>query len=254
MAGAGTIYVYGVVPAGASISLPADGVAGAATRLVESDGLAAVVSNVPTERLRVRRADLTAHLRALEQVFEQTTILPCRFGTVLASEEAVRAELLDARRDELRDLLEAVAGRAQVNVKAAYDEAEVMREVVAAEPEIARTSERARQLGDAAYFENIRLGELVAGRLSARRSVDADRLYARLVPFAADVVVDPVEGDELLVLKASFLVDRTLLERFDAELESVAEQEGPVLRFESFGPLPPTAFVSLGEEAVRSGS
>jgi hypothetical protein len=244
----GPIYVYGVVETGASISLPTDGVASAATRLVESNGLAAVVSSVPAERLRVRRSDLHAHLRCLEEVFDQTTVLPCRFGTVLPSEEDVRQRLLDARRDELHGLLEMLAGRAQMNVKALYDEPEVLREVVASEPEIARVRERARRLGNAGYYENIRLGELVNSRLSARRHEDAERIYARLAPLARDVVADARDADALLVLKASLDVERKLLDRFDAELESLAEQEGPTIRFELIGPLPPTAFVSLAQE------
>ena len=248
MIGDEPIYVYGVVSTGASISLPADGVASAAPRLIESNGLAALVSSVPTERLRVRRKDLHAHLRALEEVFEQTTVLPCRFGTVLPSEDDVRRHLLDARREELYGLLEALAGRAQMNVKASYDEPEVLREVLASEPGIASARERAKKLGDAGYYENIRLGELVTASLSARRSDDAERIHARLAPLATDVVADARDAEALLVLKASFLVERTLLERFDAELESLAKQEAPTIRFELVGPLPPTAFVSLGQE------
>jgi hypothetical protein len=248
MIGDEPIYVYGVVSTSASISLPADGVASAAPRLVESDGLAALVSTVPTERLRVRRKDLHAHLRALEQVFEQTTVLPCRFGTVLPSEDDVRRHLLDARRDELHGLLEALAGRAQMNVNASYDEPEVLREVVASEPRIAQASERTKKLGDAAYYESIRLGELVTARLSTRRSDDAERIHVRLARLATEVVADERDTDALLVLKESFLVERKLLDRFDAELELLAKEEAPTIRFELFGPLPPTAFVSLGQE------
>lgn len=247
MTGEGPIYLYGVVSTDAAISLPAEGVANAATRKIELNGLTAIVSSVPTERLRVRRSDLHAHLRALEEVFGQTTVLPCRFGTVLPSEEDVRHHLLEARRDELQGLLEALAGRAQMNVKATYDEPEVLREVVAAEPRIARARERTRDLGHAAYYENIRLGELVTTKLADRRSADAERIHGRLAPLAADVVVDP--GDAaLLIVKASFLVERKRLDRFDTELESVANEEAPTIRFEVLGPLPPTAFVSLAQE------
>jgi gas vesicle protein GvpL/GvpF len=203
---------------------------------------------VPEERLRVRRKDLHAHLRTLEEVFEQTTVLPCRFGTVLASEEDVRQHLLEARREELRGLLERVDGHAQLNVKAVYDETEVLREVVASDPSIAGASARARGLGDAAYFENINLGEQVAARLAGRRADDAERIHARLAPLAKDVVVDTDDGDPLLVLKASFLVARKQVDRFDRELESVTQQEAPTIRFELVGPLPPTAFVSLAQE------
>jgi hypothetical protein len=223
-------------------------VASQGTRLVESNGLAALVSSVPAERLRVRRSDLHAHLRALEKLFEQTTVLPCRFGTVLASEDDVRLHLLDARREELHGLLERVQGHAQLNVKAVYDEPEVLREVAAGDPRIAGASERARGLGDAGYFENIQLGELIAARLEGRRADDAERIHARLAALASDVVVDTGDGDPLLVLKAFFLVERGLVERFDRELESLAQEEAPAIRFELVGPLPPTAFVSLGQE------
>lgn len=248
MAGEGPIYVYGVVSSGESISLPRDGVASAAPRLVESDGLAAIVSSVPAERLRVRRNDLTAHLRALEQVFEQTTVLPCGFGTVMASEEDLRRHLLEARRDELHRLLDDLEGHVQLNVKAVYDEPEMLGQLVASDPGIARARERARELGDAAYYANIQLGELVTARLAARRREDAQRIHAWLAARAKDVVVDEKDADALLVLKASFLVERKRLDRFDAALESLAEDEGPAIRFELVGPLPPAAFVSLGPE------
>jgi hypothetical protein len=249
MIGEGPIYVYGVVDSGASITLPRDGVASATPRLIESDGLAALVSSVPTARLRVRRADLHAHLRALEQVFDQTTVLPCRFGTVLPSEDDVRQHLLDARREELRGLLDRLAGSAQMNVKAAYDEPEVLRQLVASDPEVARARDRARKLGEAAYYENIRLGELVNAQLAARRAEDAERIYARVAPLAADAVVDTQAADALLVLKASFLVERKRLDHFDGELESLAKHEAPAIGFELVGPLPPTAFVALAQEA-----
>jgi Gas vesicle synthesis protein GvpL/GvpF len=88
----------------------------------------------------------------------------------------------------------------------------------------------------------------VTAQLSARRSDDAERIHARLAPFATEVVADARDAEPLLVLKASFLVERKLLDRFDAELESLAKQEAPTIRFELVGPLPPTAFVSLEQE------
>jgi Gas vesicle synthesis protein GvpL/GvpF len=248
MTGEGPIYVYGVVSTTPSLTVPEEGVTNAATRVVESDGLAAVVSTVPGERLRVRRRDLDAHLHAVEQLFEQTTVLPCRFGTVLDSEEDVRRHLLEARRDELQGLLESLDGRVQMNVKAEYDEPEVLREIVASNPSISRLRERVKGLGDAAYYESIRLGELITEQLSIRRGVDAERIYARLASLATDVVSDEDDTPALLVLKASFLVERKRLDGFDKELEAMAKQDAPTMRYEAFGPLPPTAFVSLGRE------
>jgi hypothetical protein len=181
----------------------------------------------------------------LEEAFEAGTIVPCAFGTLLPSKEAVRRDLLDARRDELLDTLRRLEGLVQLNVRVLYDEDELLREVVSNEPEVARLRDQTRKLGDAGYYERIRLGELVAAAVAARRERDANALYDRLAPLAADIASD--EPGEGVALKASFLVERGALKAFDRELGAVAREHARRLVVESIGPLPPTAFA--GTEA-----
>lgn len=231
------VYVYGVVAADADAG-GAEGVSGAPVATVASGRLAALVSRLPEEGLRMRRRDLQAHLAVLERAFERTTVVPCRFGMVLPDEDAVRRELLDARRDELARALERLEGCVQLNVRVDFDEEEVLREIVVADREIAALRRRTQELGDAGHFARIRLGELVAAAVAARRRSDAERVLAALRAAAADVVLD--EAGDLRVLKASFLVRDT--RRFEGVLEDLARAEAPQLRFESIGPLPPTAF------------
>lgn len=201
-----------------------------------------MTSELAEERLRVRRRDLLSHLRVLETVFAEATIVPCAFGMVMPSREAVE-NLLTARRADLLALLERLEGRVQLNVSAVYDEEAVLREIVQNEPAIARQRAQTRALGDAGHFASIRLGELVAAALEARRAADSGRLLDRLAAESEDVTVEPA-GDTT-VLKASFLVARDRRKRFDAALDALAAAEAPRLSFESIGPLPPTAFASL---------
>jgi hypothetical protein len=233
--------VYGVVHAGAARPLALEGVADRPVATIEADGLAALTSELDG-RLRVRRRDLMGHLRVLETVFAETTVVPCAFGMVLTGRHAVENELL-ARRPELLALLERLDGRVQLNVTADYHEEAVLREIVENEPEIARLRARSRELGAAGRFESIRLGELVASALAARRDADVGRLLDRLAAESEDVVVEA--GGDTTVLKASFLVRRDRSARFDAALEQLAAAEAPRIAFESIGPLPPTAFASL---------
>jgi hypothetical protein len=237
------VYVYGVVRAGAIAPTGLEGVAGRPVETIEFDRLAAVTSDLRGDRLRVRRRDLLGHLRVLETVFAENTIVPCAFGMVLASREAVATDFLAPRRRELLALLEELEGRVQLNVTASYDEEAVLREIVAASPEIARRREQTRELGRAAHFASIQLGELVAGALAERREADGRRLLERLAGASEDVVVEPA-GDTT-VLKASFLVTREGAGRFDAVLEELADAEAPRVAFEAIGPLPPTSFASL---------
>jgi len=229
------------VRAGAIDAPRVDGVSGRPVATIESNGLAAVVSELAERRLRVRRRDLLGHLRVLESVFDDTTIVPCAFGMVLPSREAVASDFLAARRNELLGLLERLDGRAQLNVTARYDEEEILREIVATDPRVARGRQQTRVLGRAGHFASIQLGELVAGALAERREADGGRLLGRLAAESDDVVAEAT--DELTVLKASFLVEGP--DRFDAVLEQVAKDEAPRIRFEAIGPLPPTAFAEL---------
>jgi Gas vesicle synthesis protein GvpL/GvpF len=238
------VYVYGVVSAGTMGALAVEGVAGRPVETIESDGLAAVVSQLAEERLRVRRRDLLAHLRVLETVFAETTVVPCAFGMVVPNRQAVATDFMSARLAELRALLDELDGRLQLNVTASYDEAAVLRELVATDPEIARGREQTLALGRAGHFANIRLGELVAAALADRRAADNGRLLERLAAASEDVAVD--SADDMTVLKASFLIARERAERFDSVLEELAAAEGPRIMFEAIGPLPPTAFAELG--------
>jgi hypothetical protein len=237
------VYVYGVVRSGTLDTAPAAGVGEAAVELIEHDGLAAVASRLPERGLRVHRRDLMHHLRTLEAAFESATIVPCAFGTVLESEAAVESDLLQARRDEVLALLDHLEGRVQMNVKVSYDEEVILRDVVAADPRIAALRRRTRGRGDVAYYESIQLGELVSAALAQRRVRDAELVLGRLRAVSDDVHAE--EADDLQVLKASFLVSRGQLGRFDEALDALAAGEAPRLRFEAYGPLPPTAFASL---------
>lgn len=241
------VYVYGVVPAGAALDVRNPGVAGERVELVQHGGVAAVTSTFPGEDTRVRRRDLNAHLKTLETAFEQTTIAPCPFGTVLASREDVEAGFLAPRSEELQRLLSRLEGHVQMNVRAEYDETAILQEIVAEDRDVEAARDRAKELGAAAYYENIRLGELVSGRIAQRRGRDHGRISARLGALASDVVEDAADGGELLVFKGSLLVAKQTLPDFDAALDELAESEQGRIRFDAIGPLPPTAFATLEE-------
>src|ERR671936_300535 len=68
-------------------------------------------------------------------------------------------------------------------------------------------------------------------------------LIDELSRVAEDVVVEP--AGEYIALKASFLVPRKRVDKFDARLDEIARREQPRMQFEVIGPLPPTAFTDV---------
>lgn len=176
-------YVYAFT--GASHPLPIDGLAGVgerkpALRLVRQDGLAAVVSDAP-ENLRAKRRDVEAHERVLDTLLAAGTVLPMRFGTVAADDDAVKAELASEAKRYTR-LLRRLGGKVEVNVKAVHREEAVLRELLLGDRELRKRSEALRASGGGSQQDQVAFGQQVSAALDARRSQDADRVVAELRP------------------------------------------------------------------------
>src|SRR6266536_656430 len=96
------IYVYGILPADIEVSagIPGVGEHPGQLRDVRADGLAALVSEVNLSGRLGSPDDLRTYQEILDATAAEVPVLPLRFGTILASEEAVTEELLAARYDE----------------------------------------------------------------------------------------------------------------------------------------------------------
>ena len=226
-------YVYGVTRRPAT-PVSGTGVADAPVYAVEHGELAALVSDVPG-RVRAKRRDLLSHSDVLQSAFAGGTVLPFRFGTVF---DDVTDQLLVRRHDELVRLIDDLDGLGEMSLRAEYVEDTVLAEIVRDEPRIAAL--RGRHGAEAA------LGEAIARTLAAKRDRESDALLRRLGRLARDVAVDEPRTPYELV-RASFLLDRGALPRFERALEEVAAAHAGVATFRCVGPLPPHSFVRLEE-------
>ena len=158
--------------------------ADAQVRDVEHDGLAALVSTVEGGALAAAR-EVRAHWKVLEEASASATVLPVRFGTVLESEDAVRAALLEPNAERLSSLLEELDGRVQLTVKGKYDEELLLRTVMRDTPAIAAMNRDLRKLPEeAGYYGRIQLGEAVAAEVDRLRAEDTGVALDRLAPLA----------------------------------------------------------------------
>jgi hypothetical protein len=240
------VYLYGVVRAGSIGEIASEAVFGGRVELVEASVLAALTSTVPEEEIRVRRRDLRRHLDVLEEAFAETTVLPCRFGTAVATVDDVRTFLTD-RAGELVNGLERLDGCAQFNLKVTYDEDELFGGIVSRDSDIAALREATRDEGVRADAARIQLGQLVAAAVDAERERDATAILDEVRPHVIELAESEAGAAE--AVKASLLVRKDDATRLESELEALAEREHPRLRFELIGPVPPTAFAAAAVEA-----
>jgi hypothetical protein len=234
-AGAGSLYVYGVAPAG--VRAPrAEGVDGAEVRLLTSSGLSAAVSAAP-EGIRARRRHLLAHQAVLAELARQGPVLPMRFAVTAQDEETLLSYLRDQRR-HFTAQLEGVRGCVEMNVKGST--------VPGCFEELLQRDERLRDLARRTrlrpdYDANVRLGEALARAVTREARRAAREVSARLAPLARRTAQGEV--DDTVVLSTSFLVPADAEQRFRRTVEEQAGRLGTRIALSLTGPLPCYSFV-----------
>ncbi|WP_081654956.1 GvpL/GvpF family gas vesicle protein [Amycolatopsis orientalis] len=202
------------------------------------DQLCAVVSDVDGE-LRAKRRDLLAHQEILQALCEQGPTLPMRFGVVADDDTAVKEEIA-AKADVYAAALQRVRGHVEMNVKVAHKEDAVLGQILAGDDEIRNLAASLREDAGRGQPEQVRFGELVAGRLEEREGEDADAILGFLRPLASEHSPGPrVDG---CFFNCSFLVPREKLAEFQDTVQRLTALVEEVAEVRAQGPLPPYSF------------
>jgi len=239
------IYVYGILPADAELTseMPGVGHPPGQVRVVHSDGLAALVSEVDVTQPLGSPEDLRAHKEILDASATELPVLPLRFGAVLASEDAVAEELLAANRDKFAAALSELDGRAEYVVKGRYVEDAILDEVLSENKQAARLRDKIRgQDPDATRDARIQLGELINEGVAAKREEDTRVLGNAMEGHCvASVVRGPTH--ELDAAHVAFLVDTDKENEMEQAIESLAHDWRGWIEVRLLGPMAAYDFV-----------
>jgi hypothetical protein len=215
---------------------------------VEASGLAAAAEPVRGAGQDSRRA-IEAHLRVVSELAASTTVLPMRYGMVVAGRRALSAELT-SRRLRYKSMLGRLKDKTELSVKAAYDEEAVLADVVRSDRAVRRLAERTRgATGWAMYDERVRLGELVSRALEERRARDGAALLDRVRPVCEGVRIGPAGGHS--VADVACLVERSRIDDLSSAVGEWERAGQGRFRVRYTGPLPPFSFVDGAGGAVR---
>jgi len=231
------VHVYGVVPATANVEVAEQGV-----RLISHREIAALVSDIDPADVKAVTL-LRAHWRVLDQAGSGTTVLPVRFGTVMADDRAVVDDFLDPSYEDLTADLADMAGKVQLTVKGFYEEDALMAGVVSRSPTIARLRQSLQGLPEAAaYYRRIELGQLVAAEVERERERDAHDVLERLRPLALDARLEAPSTVDSAV-NAAFLIEEPRVEEFSRAVTALRHELAGRVRLRFVGPLPPYSFI-----------
>lgn len=171
--------------------------------------------------------DLVTHDRLLRRVMHSgTSLVPFRYGTVLADPVQVEAELAP-RRQELTALLDRMRGRVELAVRAGLSPAG---------HDSLRDSARADQPGTAYLRSLVPLGA----------QSPLKRLHRILADSAVAAVAEPDGGDGM---KASYLVDAGRADAFAEVLDRAVAATGGLGPVSLTGPWAPYTFATMSGAA-----
>jgi hypothetical protein len=182
----------------------------------------------------------------LERAFEHATLLPVRFGTLMENESEVRQRLLEPDADRLTELLKAMQGLIQLNIKGRYDEQSLLRGILDEAPVLARLRERAERSG--AMADQVSLGQQVEQAIERRRIRDTAAIRSALESLAVKVREEQVRHPDAFSL--AFLVARDRTDAFGEGVANVRAELGDRIELRYVGPVPPFSFADseLGAE------
>lgn len=258
-------HLYGVVPALIAMAgvegLPDD------VAFVPYQRVAALTRPPPTEPARQLRGYLLEYAEILDRVAEAGPVLPVRFGTVLSSESDMERDVLAPSHDSFVRALAALTGKTQFTVRVRYLGDSVIREVLAERPEAAQLHQRLQghqpglRAGGGADPARVRLGELVARAVGAKRRADSELLVQRLREHAVAIAVQPAAAlDGERVADVACLVEQPRRAGLEAAMTDLARRWQGRARLRLLGPMAPYHFaadfvsgdlVVVGDTAVR---
>lgn len=234
-----SIYVYGILPADIEVTADMRGVGEppGLLRVVRFDGLAALVSEIDVSGPPRSADDRRIYREILDATAVEVPVLPVRFGTLMASEEAVAEELLAAGHEEFTAALERLEGRAEFQVKGRYVKAAMLGEIVSQDKKAARLQDASHgQDPDAARQAALELDQLINEAVRAGRPRDM-RALRQAVDRLCVACVARKPAHELDLGNIAFLADLTAEREVERVIEDLAREWEGRIDIQLLGPM-----------------
>ena len=238
-------YIYAIVDAlEATGSYGPIGIEGGEVYAVPEGQVAAVVSNVPDEKIRPERRHLAAHHNVEKRLMERGTPLPVSFGMIADGPEALRT-ILATNQAAFVDQLRRVSGRVEMSLRVVWDVPNIFEYFVRTHPELRRLRDQLFGGGrEPSEDDKIELGRLFDRMLNEDRADHTQGVVEALAPLCVEMKENPPRTEREVVHLAC-LVPRDGQERFEQGVFEAAKRFNDDYSFDFNGPWPPYNFVDV---------
>jgi hypothetical protein len=240
-------YLYAVIADAQGRTYGDFGIDGRKVYSIPVGRVAAVVSDLPSEKIRPERSRLAAHQEVLKRLMAEATPLPMSFGIVGDSPAAVR-KMLSRNQQALLEQLRRVAGRVEMGLRVTWDVPNIFEYFVNTHPELRLA--RDRLLGghrEATQEQRIEVGGMFDRLLNEDREAYADKAEGILAPHCIEIERNKCRS-EREVMNLACLVERAAMPQFESGVFAAAQQFDNNFAFDYNGPWAPHNFVDIDLE------
>jgi hypothetical protein len=243
----GRTYIYAVIGNAQDRSYGEVGIDGRDVYCIPVGRVAAVVSDVPSGKIRPERSCLAAHQAVLKKLLAEATPLPMSFGILADSPAAVR-KMLSRNQQALLEQLRRVAGKVEMGLRVTWDVPNIFEYFVNTHPELRLA--RDRLLGiqrEPTQEQKIEVGRMFDRLLNEDREAYAEKVEGILAPLCAEIERNKCRNEHE-VLNLACLVARAAMSQFERGVFEAAQQFDNNFAFDYNGPWAPHNFVEIDLE------
>ncbi|HEY9682959.1 MAG TPA: GvpL/GvpF family gas vesicle protein [Oculatellaceae cyanobacterium] len=220
------------------------GIADAQLQTIQHRELSVIVSQVSRGRQQATRSNLLRHAEVLENIMQQTQILPIRFGIVAADEEEVINTVLKANYWSFHEILERLQGKKELGLKVLWQQQTVLNKLLEEDTELKNLRDSLAGRSDiAAYHEKIKLGRLLEAALRQYQEALRSEILDSLSELSEELRENKLLTENM-ILNSAFLVKSEDEEQFEERVNALGDKHEH-LTFKYTNVAPPYNFVNL---------
>ena len=207
--------------------------------------VAAVVSDVPNQKIRPERRHFAAHQAVLKKLAQDDgAVLPMSFGVISNGSKAVR-QILSRNRETVIEQLQLVSGKVEMGLRVTWDVPNIFEYLVNTHLELRTARDRLLRTDRIpTQDEKIEIGRLFENILTSDRDLHADKVEKALASQCHAIKRNKCR-DEREVMNLACLVGRNNIKRFESGVFEAARLFDDNFAFDYNGPWAPHNFVEI---------
>ncbi|MBI5789439.1 MAG: GvpL/GvpF family gas vesicle protein [Candidatus Schekmanbacteria bacterium] len=237
-------YLYCIVAEAKGRTYGAFGINGSDVYSVSDGKMAALVSDVPNQKIRPERRNIAAHQEVLKRLMAQGTVLPMSFGVIADSSDGI-LKILSLNQGVFLAQLKRVENKVEMGLRVSLDAPNLFDYFVQTHPEM--RSERDRVFGvnrEPSQGEKIELGQMFARILEEDRLFFTGMVEEILNPLCFEIKRNPPHNEHQ-IMNLACLIAKNAQSDFEAGVFKAAGLFDDNFAFDYNGPWAPHNFVEI---------